>query len=134
MKENTANDEDIVNNATNLNIENSQNIINNKNQNIDLVQNKISDNIKYTVIGNPKMENKINENFDYFSQKNKNSININQQLTAKFNALASREKHYKNNNNDSNDNYTNYDKKSEIILMIVKTKKKEKQSKRNSKN
>ena len=56
MKENTANDEDIVNNATNLNIENSQNIINNKNQNIDLVQNKISDNknIKYTVIGNPE--------------------------------------------------------------------------------
>ena len=63
------------------------------------------------------MENKINENFDYFSQKNKNSININQQLTAKFNALASREKHYKNNNNDSNDNYTNYDKKSEMIYI-----------------
>ncbi len=119
LKENTANDEDIVNNATNLNIENSQNIINNKNQNIDLVQNKISDNknIKYTVIGNPEMENKINENFDYFSQKNKNSININHQLTAKFNALASREKHYKNNNNDSNDNYTNYDKKSEMIYI-----------------
>ena len=119
LKENTANDEDIVNNATNLNIENSQNNINNKNQNIDFSQNKLSDNknIKYTVIGNPEMENKINENFDYFSQKNKNSININQQLTAKFNALASREKHYKNNNNDSNDNYINYDKKSEMIYI-----------------
>ena len=68
-------------------------------------------------MGNPEMKNKINENYDYFSQKNKNSINIHQQLTAKFNALASREKHYKNNNNDSNDNYTNYDKKSEMIYI-----------------
>ena len=74
-------------------------------------------NIKYAVIGNPEMENKKNENYDYFSQKNKNSININQQLTAKFNALASREKHYKANNNDSNDNFTNYDKKSEMIYI-----------------
>ena len=119
LKENTTNDEDIVNNATNLNIDNSPNNINNKNQNIDLVHNKNIDNknIKYTVMGNPELKNKINENFDYFSQKNKNSININQQLTAKFNALASREKHYKNNNNDSNDNYTNYDKKSEMIYI-----------------
>ena len=64
-----------------------------------------------------KWKKKINENYDYFSQKNKNSININQQLTAKFNALASREKHYKSNNNDSNENFKNYDKKSEMIYI-----------------
>ena len=119
LKENTANDEDIVNNATNLNMDGSQNNVNNKNQNFDSdkkdkVENK---NIKYTVMGNPEMEKKINENYDYFSQKNKNSININQQLTAKFNALASREKHYKNSNNDSNENFKNYDKKSEMIYI-----------------
>jgi len=119
LKENTVLDDDIVNNATKLNIENSENIINNKNQKDAPEQEKNinNKNIKYAVMGNPEMENKINENYDYFSQKNKNSININQQLTAKFNALASREKHYKANNNDSNDNFTNYDKKSEMIYI-----------------
>ena len=119
LKENTANDEDIVNNATNLNIENSQNNINYKNKNIDSEKKNQIDNknIKYTVMGNPEMEKKINENFDYFSQKNKNTINMNQQLTAKFNALASREKHYKDNNNESNEIYKNYDKKSEMIYI-----------------
>jgi hypothetical protein len=119
LKENNSNEEDIVNNDTNLNIDNSKNYINNQNENFHLEkknqeQNKI---IKYAVKGNPEMEKKINENYDYFSQKNKNSININQQLTAKFNALASREKHYKNNNNDSNENFKNYDKKSEMIYI-----------------
>ena len=121
LKENTANDEDIVNNATNLNVENSENNINNiypnqfdEYKNEKKVDNK---NIKYTVMGNPEMEKKINENYDYFSQKNKNSMNMNQQLTAKFNALASREKHYKNNDNDSNEIYKNYDKKSEMIYI-----------------
>ena len=119
LKENNSNEEDIVNNDTNLNIDNSKNYINNQNENFHLEkknqeQNKI---IKYAVKGNPEMEKKINENYDYFSQKNKNSININQQLTAKFNALASREKHYKNNNNDSNENLKNYDKKSEMIYI-----------------
>ena len=119
LKENTVLDDDIVNNATNLNIENSENIINNKNQKDAPEQEKNinNKNIKYAVMGNPELKNKINENYDYFSQKNKNSININQQLTAKFNALASREKHYKANNNDSNDNFTNYDKKSEMIYI-----------------
>ena len=119
LKENTANDEDIVNNATNLNIENSQNNINYKNKNIDSEKKNQIDNknIKYAVMGNPEMEKKINENFDYFSQKNKNTINMNQQLTAKFNALASREKHYKDNNNESNEIYKNYDKKSEMIYI-----------------
>ena len=119
LKDNNSNEEDIVNNDTNLNIDNSKNYINNQNENFHLEkknqeQNKI---IKYAVKGNPEMEKKINENYDYFSQKNKNSININQQLTAKFNALASREKHYKNNNNDSNENFKNYDKKSEMIYI-----------------
>ena len=121
LKDNTANDEDIVNNATNLNVENSENNINNiypnqfdEYKNEKKVDNK---NIKYTVMGNPEMEKKINENYDYFSQKNKNSMNMNQQLTAKFNALASREKHYKNNDNDSNEIYKNYDKKSEMIYI-----------------
>ena len=119
LKENTANDEDIVNNATNLNIENSQNNINYKNKNIDSEKKNQIDNknIKYAVMGNPEMEKKINENFDYFSQKNKNTINMNQQLTAKFNALASREKHYKDNNNESNEIFKNYDKKSEMIYI-----------------
>ena len=44
-------------------------------------------------------------------------MDINQQLTAKFNALASREKHYKNSNNDSNENFKNYEKKSEMIYI-----------------
>ena len=121
LKDNTANDEDIVNNATNLNVENSENNINNiypnqfdEYKNEKKVDNK---NIKYAVMGNPEMEKKINENYDYFSQKNKNSMNMNQQLTAKFNALASREKHYKNNDNDSNEIYKNYDKKSEMIYI-----------------
>ena len=119
LKENNSNEEDIVNNDTNLNIDNSKNYINNQNENFHLEkknqeQNKI---IKYAVKGNPELKKKINENYDYFSQKNKNSININQQLTAKFNALASREKHYKNNNNDSNENFKNYDKKSEMIYI-----------------
>ena len=121
LKDNTANDEDIVNNATNLNVENSENyILNiypnqfNEYKNDKKVDNK---NIKYTVMGNPEMEKKINENYDYFSQKNKNSMNMNQQLTANFNALASREKHYKNNDNDSNEIYKNYDKKSEMIYI-----------------
>ncbi len=120
LKENTTNDEDIVNNATNINInDNSENNINDINQIINLdkkvkVDNK---NIKYTVLGNPELKEKINENFDYFSQKNKNSVPINQQLTAKFNALASRENHYKINNDESNDNYKNYDKKSEMIYI-----------------
>jgi hypothetical protein len=121
LKDNTANDEDIVNNATNLNVENSENNINNIYQNqFDEYKNekKVDNkNIKYTVMGNPEMEKKINENYDYFSQKNKNSMNMNQQLTAKFNALASREKHYKNNDNDSNEIYKNYDKKSEMIYI-----------------
>ena len=104
LKENTINDEDMVNNATN--IENSPNSNNKKN-----IDNK---NIKYTVMGNPELKQKINENFDYFSQKNKNIIPINQQLTAKFNALATRENYYKNNNED---NYRNYDKKSEMIYI-----------------
>ena len=121
LKDNTANDEDIVNNATNLNVENSENNINNiypnqfdEYKNEKKVDNK---NIKYTVMGNPELKKKINENYDYFSQKNKNSMNMNQQLTAKFNALASREKHYKNNDNDSNEIYKNYDKKSEMIYI-----------------
>ena len=120
LKDNTANDEDIVNNETNLNVENSNNINNiypnqfDEYKNEKKVDNK---NIKYTVMGNPEMEKKINENYDYFSQKNKNSMNMNQQLTAKFNALASREKHYKNNDNDSNEIYKNYDKKSEMIYI-----------------
>ena len=121
LKDNTANDEDIVNNATNLNVENSENNINNiyPNQFDEYKNDKKVDNknIKYTVMGNPEMEKKINENYDYFSQKNKNSMNMNQQLTAKFNALASREKHYKNNDNDSNEIYKNYDKKSEMIYI-----------------
>ena len=119
LKENTANDEDIVNNATNLNLDNSHNNINNKNQNFDSEMKIKEDNksIKYTVMGNPELKKKINENYDYFSQKNKNSMNMNQQLTAKFNALASREKHYKNNDNDSNEIYKNYDKKSEMIYI-----------------
>ena len=121
LKDNTANDEDIVNNETNLNVENSENNINNiypnqfdEYKNEKKVDNK---NIKYTVMGNPELKKKINENYDYFSQKNKNSMNMNQQLTAKFNALASREKHYKNNDNDSNEIYKNYDKKSEMIYI-----------------
>ena len=121
LKDNTANDEDIVNNATNLNVENSENNINNiypnqfdEYKNEKKVDNK---NIKYTVMGNPELKKKINENYDYFSQKNKNSMNMNQQLTANFNALASREKHYKNNDNDSNEIYKNYDKKSEMIYI-----------------
>ena len=121
LKDNTANDEDIVNNATNLNVENSENYIHNiypnqfdEYKNEKKVDNK---NIKYTVMGNPELKKKINENYDYFSQKNKNSMNMNQQLTAKFNALASREKHYKNNDNDSNEIYKNYDKKSEMIYI-----------------
>ena len=121
LKDNTANDEDIVNNATNLNVENSENNINNIYQNqFDEYKNekKVDNkNIKYTVMGNPELKKKINENYDYFSQKNKNSMNMNQQLTAKFNALASREKHYKNNDNDSNEIYKNYDKKSEMIYI-----------------
>ena len=119
LKDNMTNDEDIVNNATNLNIDNSQNNVNYKNQNYDSekknnVENK---NIQYTVMGNPELKKKINENYDYFTQKNKNPININQQLTAKFNALASREKYYKNDGNDSEENIKNYDKKSEMIYI-----------------
>ena len=119
LKENNSNEEDIVNNDTNLNIDNSKSNINNPNENFYLEKKNDVDNknIKYTVMGNPELKNKINENYDYFSQKNKNSINIHQQLTAKFNALASREKHYKNNDNDSNENYKNYDKKSEMIYI-----------------
>ena len=119
LKENNSNEEDIVNNDTNLNIDNSKSNINNPNENSYLEKKNEVDNksIKYTVMGNPELKNKINENYDYFSQKNKNSINIHQQLTAKFNALASREKHYKNNDNDSNENYKNYDKKSEMIYI-----------------
>jgi len=45
LKENTANDEDIVNNATNLNIDNSHNNINNKNQNFDSERKIKEDNI-----------------------------------------------------------------------------------------
>ena len=58
LKENTAIDEDIVNNATNLNIENSENIINNKNQKDDSGQEKNinNKNIKYAVIGNPELK------------------------------------------------------------------------------
>ena len=119
LKENNSNEEDIVNNDTNLNIDNSKSNINNPNENFYLEKKNDVDNknIKYTVMGNPELKNKINENYDYFSQKNKNSINIHQQLTAKFNALASREKHYKNNDNDSSENYKNYDKKSEMIYI-----------------
>ena len=119
LKENNSNEDDIVNNDTNLNIDNSKSNINNPNENFYLEKKNDLDNknIKYTVMGNPELKNKINENYDYFSQKNKNSINIHQQLTAKFNALASREKHYKNNDNDSNENYKNYDKKSEMIYI-----------------
>ena len=120
LKENTKNDEDIVNNATNMNInDNFENNIYDINQNINIEKkNKIENkNIKYTVLGNPELKQKINENFDYFSQKNKNTSSINQQLTAKFNALASRENHYKINNEESNENYKNYDKKSEMIYI-----------------
>ena len=118
LKENNSNEEDIVNNDTNLNIDNSKSNINNPNENYLEKKNEVDNkSIKYTVMGNPELKNKINENYDYFSQKNKNSINIHQQLTAKFNALASREKHYKNNDNDSNENYKNYDKKSEMIYI-----------------
>ena len=112
LKENTMNDEDMVNNATNIDyVENNFNSnINNK----KYIENK---NIKYAVMGNPELKQKINENYDYFSQKNKNIIPINQQLTAKFNALATRETYYKNNNDENNDNNKNYDKKSEMIYI-----------------
>ena len=77
LKDNMTNDEDIVNNATNLNIDNSQNNVNYKNQNYDSekknnVENK---NIQYTVMGNPELKKKIKENYDYFTQKKKNTIN-----------------------------------------------------------
>ena len=115
LKENTINEDDIVNNATNNNIDNSEK---NNNYNINNNNKKITENknIKYTVMGNPDLKQKINENYDYFSQKNKNIVPINQQLTAKFNALANRENYY-NNNNEENENYKNYDKKSEMIYI-----------------
>ena len=113
LKENTVNDEDIVNNITNM--DNANNIKNNNNNN-QIYGNKIYDNksIKYEIKGSPELNRKINENYDYFSQNNKKEISINQQLTAKFNALASRENHYKNNNNEENDNNN---KKSEMIYI-----------------
>ena len=114
LKENTINEDDIVNNATNNNIDNSEKNNNyNINNNKKIIENR---NIKYTVMGNPDLKQKINENYDYFSQKNKNIVPINQQLTAKFNALANRENYY-NNNNEENENYKNYDKKSEMIYI-----------------
>ena len=114
LKENTMNDEDVVNNATNLLIDNSENGHNFNNNNKKYIDNT---NIKYAVVGNPELKQKINENYDYFSQKNKNTIPINQQLTAKFNVLATRETYYKNNNDENTVNYKNYDKKSEIIYI-----------------
>ncbi len=114
LKENTMNDEDVVNNATNLLIDNSENGHNFNNNNKKYIDNK---NIKYAVVGNPELKQKINENYDYFSQKNKNTTPINQQLTAKFNVLATRETYYKNNNDENTVNYKNYDKKSEIIYI-----------------
>ena len=111
LRENTINEEDIVNNATNINIDNSDK--NNYNNNKKYIENK---NIKYAVMGNPELKQKINENYDYFSQKNKNVIPINQQLTAKFNSLATRENYYKSNN-EENENNKNYDKKSEMIYI-----------------
>ena len=113
LKENTINDEDVVNNATNLVNDNNENGYN-SNYNKKFIDNK---SIKYTVVGNPELKQKINENYDYFSQKNKNEIPISQQLTAKFNVLANRETYYKNNNEDNNDNCKNFDKKSEMIYI-----------------
>ena len=112
LRENTINEEDIVNNATNINIDNSDKN-NNYNNNKKYIENK---NIKYAVMGNPELKQKINENYDYFSQKNKNVIPINQQLTAKFNSLATRENYYKSNNEESENN-KNFDKKSEMIYI-----------------
>ena len=110
LKENTINEEDIVNNATNIDYsQNNYNISNNKK-----IENK---NIKYTVMGNPELKQKINENYDFFSQKNKNTVPINQQLTAKFNALATRETYYNNNNDQNNNDNKNFDKKSEMIYI-----------------
>ena len=129
LKENTINDEDMVNNATNMdytenNNINDININNNKNKNIyandnnnHIKKNVENKNIKYTVIGNPEFKEKIDENFDYFSQKSKNVIPIEEKLTAKFNALALRENHYKNNDEENNENIKNYDKKSEMIYI-----------------
>ena len=110
LKENTINDEDMVNNATNLDYSDNNNYNNNNKNNMDK-------NIKYAVMGNPQLKQKINENYDYFSQKNKNSIPINQQLTAKFNSLATRENYYKNNNEENYENQKNVDKKSEMIYV-----------------
>ena len=110
LKDNTINEEDMVNNATN--IEYSENNYNNNNNNKNL-ENK---NIKYAIIGNPELKQRINENYDFFSQKNKNTVPINQQLTAKFNALATRETYYNNNDQNTNDN-KNCDKKSEMIYI-----------------
>ena len=112
LRENTINEEDFVNNGTNINIENSEKN-NNYNNNKKYLENK---NIKYAVMGNPELKQKINENYDYFSQKNKNVIPINQQLTAKFNSLATRENYYKSNN-EENENNKNLDKKSEMIYI-----------------
>ena len=113
LKENTMNEEDVVNNATNLIIDNSENG-HNFNNNKKIIDNK---SIKYAVVGNPELKQKINDNYDYFSQKNKNTVPINQQLTAKFNVLATREAYYKNNNDENKGNIKNYDKKSEMIYI-----------------
>ena len=110
LKENTNNEEDMVNNATNIDYsENNYNINNNKK-----IDNK---NIKYAVMGNPQLKQKIKENYDFFSQKNKNSVPINQQLTAKFNALATRETYYNNNIDENTYEKKNYEKKSEMIYI-----------------
>ena len=113
LKENTINDEDMVNNATNIDYSDNNNYNNNNNIN----KNNMDKNIKYAVMGNPQLKQKINENYDYFSQKNKNSIPINQQLTAKFNSLATRENYLKNNNEENYENQKNCDKKSEMIYI-----------------
>ena len=110
LKENTLNDEDMVNNATNI-----EYCDNNNNYNIK--RNNENKNIKYTVKGNPELKQKINENYDYFSQKNKNAIPMEQKLTAKFNALATRETYYHNNNEENCENNQNFDKKSEMIYI-----------------
>ena len=110
LKENTINDEDMVNNATNIDYSDNNNYNN-------INKNNMDKNIKYAVMGNPQLKQKINENYDYFSQKNKNSIPINQQLTAKFNSLANRENYYKNNNEENYENQKNFDKKSEMIYI-----------------
>ena len=113
LKENTINDEDMVNNATNIDYCDNNNNNNNNNYN----KNNENKNIKYTVKGNPDLKQKINDTYDYFSQKNKNALPMDQKLTAKFNSLANRDTYYNNNHEENYENIQNFDKKSEMIYI-----------------